>query len=82
MGSTYYNGDTYHSPSIKSHTSIYRDIQESVLPAAELCDHCGHNCVLLCKRHSEGTALSAQTQATLQGLHDHQGACGTHQAQG
>ena len=24
MGSTYYNGDTYHSPSIKSHTSISR----------------------------------------------------------
>ena len=39
MGSTYYNGDTYHSPSIKSHTSICRDIQEPVLPAAELCDH-------------------------------------------
>ena len=24
MGSIYYNGDTYHSPSIKSHTSISR----------------------------------------------------------
>ena len=34
-----YDGDTYYSPSIRSHTSICRDIQESVLPAAELCDH-------------------------------------------
>ena len=32
------DGDTYYTPSIQSHTSICRDTQEPVLPAAELCD--------------------------------------------
>ena len=43
-----------------------------VLPAAGLCDHRGHSRVSLGRRHSEGKPESAQTQANLRGLHDHQ----------
>ena len=45
---------------------LQRDVQEPVLPAAELCDHRGHDRALLCKRHSEGKSAWAQAETSLQ----------------
>jgi hypothetical protein len=66
IGHMNYGGGTSYSPS-NSRMSISRVtyIQESVLPAAELCDCQGHICVLLCWSHSEGTSVWAQTQTSL-----------------
>jgi hypothetical protein len=36
---------------------LQRHIQEPVRPVAELCDYRGHSCVLLCKKHSDGTSV-------------------------
>jgi hypothetical protein len=61
MDKTYYKRTFLPSNPKKPNKYESRYIKESVSFEVEHCDHCAIGCTLLCKKHSNGISVGAQT---------------------
>jgi hypothetical protein len=57
MGSIWYDWSTTTPITQELHVHLQRHFQGTVPPAAKLCDHREHSCVLQYKTHNEGTSM-------------------------